>query len=89
MYYIRNVKQLKNKNMALSNKWNNENTIYNTTVKNRDMSKLIYRDKGFEAFVVGETTDTWKIQGNGVKCYIWKSTTKSKIKKVSSDYVLR
>ena len=76
--------------MALSNKWNNENTIYNTIAKNRDMSKLIYRDSnGFEAFVVGETSDTWKIEGNGVKCSVWKSTTKSKIKKVSSDYILR
>ena len=75
--------------MPLSNKWNNENTIYTTNVNNRDMSKLIYRSNGFEAFVVGETIDTWKIEGNGVKCSIWKNTTKSKIKKVSSDYVLR
>jgi hypothetical protein len=76
--------------MPLSNKWNKENTIYNTNVKNRDMSKLIYRDsKGFEAFVVGETNDTWKIEGNGVRCSVWKSTTKSKIKKVPYDYVLR
>jgi hypothetical protein len=76
--------------MPLSNKWNEEKTIYNTNVKYRDMSKLIYRDNnGFEAFVVGETNDTWKIEGNGVKCSVWKSTTKSKIKKVSLDYVLR
>ena len=54
------------------------------------MDKLIYRDNnGFEAFVVGETSDTWKIQGNGVKCNVWKHTTKSKIKKVASDYILR
>jgi hypothetical protein len=76
--------------MPLSNQWNNENTIYSTNVKNRDMNKLIYRDNnGFEAFVVAETNDTWKIEGNGVKCSVWKNTTKSKIKKVSSDYVLR
>lgn len=76
--------------MPLSNKWNNANTIYNTNVKHRDMNKLIYRDNnGFEAFVIGETNDTWKIQGNGVNCSVWKSTTKSKIKKVSSDYTLR
>jgi len=76
--------------MPLSNKWNEEKTIYNTNVKHRDMSKLIYRDKnGFEAFVVAETNDTFKIEGNGVKCSVWKSTTKSKIKKVSFDYVLR
>lgn len=75
--------------MPLSNKWNNENTIYTTNVKNRDMSKLIYRSNGFEAFVVGETNDIWKIEGNGVRCSVWKNTTKSKIKKVSSDYVLR
>jgi len=76
--------------MALSNQWNNENTIYNNTVKHRDMSKLIYRgNKGFEAFVVGETEETPKIEGNGVKCSVWKNTTKSRIIKVSSDYVLR
>lgn len=76
--------------MPLSNQWNNENTIYKTTVKNRDMRKLIYRDNnGFEAFVVGETSDTFKIEGNGVKCSVWKSTTKSKIRKVPFDYVLR
>lgn len=52
--------------------------------------RLIYRDNnGFEAFVVGETSDTWKIEGNGVKCSVWKSTTKSKIRKVPSDYILR
>jgi len=76
--------------MALSNKWNNENTIYNLSVNMRDMSGMIYRDNnGFEAFVVCETEDTWKIEGNGVKCSVWKSTTKSKIKKVSAGYVLR
>ena len=76
--------------MPLSDKWNNETTIYKNNVKNRNMNKLIYRDNnGFEAFVVGETNDTWRIEGNGVKCYVWKSTTKSKIRKVSSDYVLR
>ena len=77
--------------MALSNKWNNENTIYNkSVVKNRSLNKLIYRDSnGFEAFVIGETEYTWKIEGNGVKCSVWKNTTKSKIIKVSSDYVLR
>ena len=53
------------------------------------MNKLIYRDNdGFEAFVIGETNDTWKIQGNDVECWIYKSTTKSKIKKVSFDYAL-
>jgi hypothetical protein len=76
--------------MPLSNKWNNESTIYKTTNKNRDMNRLIYRDNnGFEAFVVGETLDFWKIEGNGVKCSVWKNTTKNKIRKVSSDYILR
>ena len=38
---------------------------------------------------VGETNDTWIIEGNGVRCSVRKNTTKSKIKKVSGDYVLR
>ena len=76
--------------MPLSNQWKNESTIYQTNKKHRNMDNLIYRDNnGFEAFVVGETYDTWKIQGNGVKCNVWKHTTKSKIKKVASDYILR
>ena len=76
--------------MALSNEWINEETVYKPKVSQRDFSKLIYRDNnGFEAFVIDETDDTYKIEGNGVRCNVWKSTTKSKIKKVSSDYVLR
>lgn len=76
--------------MPLSKDWNTEVTIYNVKIKNRDLSKLIYRQKnGFEAFVVGETSDTWIIEGNGVKGPVWKSTTKSKIRKVQSDYILR
>jgi len=76
--------------MALSNEWINEETVYKPKVNQRDLSKLIYRDNnGFEAFVIAETDETYKIEGNGVKANILKSTTKSKIKKVSSDYVLR
>jgi hypothetical protein len=48
----------------------------------RDMSKKIYRTaNGFEAFVIGEATskvenDCWILEGNGVKCKVWKNTTK-------------
>ena len=50
----------------------------------------IYRDNtGFEAFVIGETEDGLKIEGNGIKCEVWKATTKSKIKKVPAGYVLK
>ena len=79
----------------LSNKWTTANEIYKPTVKVSDFSRMIYRDtNGFEAFVVGESSnesenDCWMIEGNGIKCNVWKRTTKSKIKKVSSDYVLK
>ena len=76
--------------MALSNEWNKENNIYKLSVKGRDMSRLVYIDNnGFEAFVVSEDEDSYGIEGNGVKCSVWKKTTKNKIKKVSSDYILR
>ena len=76
--------------MALSNEWNKENSIYKLSVKGRDMSRLVYIDNnGFEAFVVSEDKDSYRIVGNGVKCSVWKKTTKNKIKKVSSDYILR
>lgn len=79
----------------LSNKWTTANEIFKPTVKYRDLNKMIYIDtNGFEAFVVGESScesenDCWIIEGNGIKCRVWKRTTKSKIKKVSSDYVLK
>jgi hypothetical protein len=79
----------------MSNKWNTANEIYKPTVKLNDFSKMIYRDnKGFEAFVIGESTcesknDCWLIEGNGVKTKVWKHTTKNKIVKVSADYELK
>jgi hypothetical protein len=79
----------------MSNKWNTANEIYKSTVRITDFSKMIYRDnKGFEAFVIGESTcesenDCWLIEGNGVKTKVWKRTTKNKIVKVSADYELK
>jgi len=79
----------------MSNKWNTANEIYKPTVKLNDFSRIIYRDtKGFEAFVIGESTcesenDCWLIEGNGVKTRVWKHTTKNKIVKVSADYQLK
>lgn len=75
--------------MPLSNKWNTENTIYKVKNSNRVMDRLIYRANGFEAFVIAEDNNTYTIEGNGVKCKVWKKYTKSKIKKVSNDYQLR
>jgi hypothetical protein len=76
--------------MPLSQDWETENTIYNLSKKIRVMDKLIYRcSNGFESLVVGETKDTWKLEGNGVKCSVWKDTTKSKIHRVPSDYELK
>jgi hypothetical protein len=79
----------------MSNKWTAANEIYKPTIKQVDRSKMIYRtSNGFEAFVVGEHTsetenDCWLIEGNGVKSYVWKKTTKNSIKRVSSDYELK
>ncbi len=76
--------------MTLSKTWTDATEIYKTNFVISDFSKLIYRDKnGFEAFVISEDEKTYTIKGNGIKCKVWKSTTKSKIKKVSSDYILR
>ena len=77
--------------MALSNKWTNGNEIYKTKIVMVDFSKLIYRDNktGLEAFIIDEDEDSFKIEGNGIKCSVWKSRVKSKIVRVSSDYVLR
>jgi len=76
--------------MALSKNWIDSKEIYKNEISMRDFSKRIYRDpNGFEAFVVDENEDTFTIEGNGVRCKIWKKFTKSKIKKVSEDYVLR
>lgn len=40
-----------------SSKWITANEIYKPTIKQVDMSKMIYRaSNGFEAFVIGECT---------------------------------
>ena len=76
--------------MGLSNTWETATDIYNVVTPIRDMSARVYRDSnGFEAMVIGEDNDTYHIEGNGVRCRVNKSTTKRKIHKVSSDYVLR
>ena len=79
--------------MALSNKWNNETTIYSTAVKYVDLPKRIYRDNGLEAFVIGEDDETYHIDNmnkiSPIKCKVWKKFTKSKIFKVSEDYILK
>ena len=79
--------------MALSNKWQDETTIYTLDVKNRDLSKRIYRCKGLEAFVIGEDDETYHIdnmnKASRIRCKVWKKTTKSKIFNVPEDYVLR
>jgi hypothetical protein len=79
-----------------SSEWQDATEIYNVkNVNMRDMSKKIYRTaNGFEAFVIGESTskvenDCWILEGNGVKCKVWKNTTKKNIVSVSSDYELR
>ena len=79
-----------------SSEWQDATEIYNfKNVNMRDMSKKIYRTaNGFEAFVIGEATskaenDCWILEGNGVKCKVWKNTTKKNIVSVSSDYELR
>lgn len=70
---------------------NQVSAITINSVKNMglDFSNMIYRAGGFEAFVVGETNDCWLIEGNGVKCKVWKHTTKNSIVKVSADYKLK
>lgn len=75
--------------MALSNTWTNSEDVYKPKMVVRDLPKMIYRSNGFEAFVVSEDEDSYRIEGNGVKCSIWKSRSKSKIVRVSSDYKLR
>lgn len=76
--------------MPLSNEWNTANEIYKPSIKMRDFSRRIYRQKdGFEAFVIDEKEDSFRIEGNGVKCWIWKHTSKTRIFNVASDYKLR
>jgi hypothetical protein len=79
--------------MALSNKWNDETTIYLPITKRRDLTKRIYRCNGLEAFVVGEDDETYHIDNmnkvSPIRCKIWKKFTKSKIIKVPEDYILK
>lgn len=65
-------------------------TINSVNMKGIDFSGKIYRSNGFEAYVIGETEDCWLIDNlNGVRCRVWKHTTKSSIKNVAIDYKLR
>jgi len=75
--------------MSLSNKWNTANEIYKLTPSKRDLDSKIYRNEGFEAFVIDEDEETFTVEGNGCKCKIWKKTSEPRIVKVSSDYILR
>jgi hypothetical protein len=77
--------------MALSNTWETAKEIYKTEkVLKSDFSKLVYRaSNGFEAFVIGETEETYRIEGNGTRCNIYKKGNKSKLHKVDSSYELR
>ena len=76
--------------MSLSKNWEDQK-IYRSIKKGRDFTKRIYRcsTTGLEAFIIGETKETYLIEGNGVKCKIWKKYSKSKIFGVEEDYVLR